>query len=302
MKRRKKITNFYIEDVSGVHVVNIVNGVDSPVTGSYNMVISNASEITGNNNLIKTDSLKVEGNYNLAAATVEFNTEGFESKIIGHANFISGDFSDSEITGNYNSIFGGGGNNSITGTSSDPAQHNFVCGSNNTLTNSENCLTFGKNHTISNFNRAALFGQGLTATRNNQVIVGSYNNDQKGPFIVANGSSTVPSSDPVSNVSVDSPVNVSSFDTAKQYYASNGSTIVRIFNTGNGWTTNSNLLKVVDSQFVSTDGDWDIYETNKFNALTVYAGGTVEVGHNPVGPMDVVTKHYLEYALLNGEW
>lgn len=32
MKRRKKITNFYIEDVSGVHVVNIVNGVNHILT------------------------------------------------------------------------------------------------------------------------------------------------------------------------------------------------------------------------------------------------------------------------------
>ena len=32
MKRRKKITNFYIEDVSGVHVVNIVNGANHILT------------------------------------------------------------------------------------------------------------------------------------------------------------------------------------------------------------------------------------------------------------------------------
>jgi hypothetical protein len=36
--------------------------------------------------------------------------------------------------------------------------------------------------------------------------------------------------------------------------------------------------------------------------MIVYKEGTVTIGHDPIGPMDVVTKHYLEEVLLNGTW
>jgi hypothetical protein len=75
-------------------------------------------------------------------------------------------------------------------------------------------------------------GIGLTATRDNQLIVGSYNDESK----------------------------------------------VGIFAIGNG---------TADSHS---------------NAMIVYKEGTVTIGHDPIGPMDVVTKQYLENALLAGQW
>jgi hypothetical protein len=36
--------------------------------------------------------------------------------------------------------------------------------------------------------------------------------------------------------------------------------------------------------------------------MIVYKEGTVTIGHDPIGPMDVVTKQYLENALLAGQW
>jgi hypothetical protein len=146
---------------------------------------------------------------------------------------MAGDLTGSTITGNYNTILCGGGQNSITGTTGDPCQHNVILGSTTTLTSAENCLTLGRANTINNHDRAVLMGIGLTATRDNQLVVGSYNDETKkgGAFVVANGSADKHS-----------------------------------------------------------------------NAMTVYAEGTVTIGHDPIGPMDVVTKRYLEEVLLKGTW
>ena len=70
----------------------------------------------------------------------------------------------------------------------------------------------------------------------------------------------------------------------------------------------------------SDDSVWNIYRSNKSNAMIVYKEGTVTIGHDPIGPMDVATKHYVdshtssgsadeeqvraivEDVLLNGNW
>jgi hypothetical protein len=161
------------------------------ITGSYNIVDGATHKVAGLYNIISGRNHEITGNYNVITGTGEFNTA--KTIVTGKANFVSGDFSNSAITGNYNSIINGGGDNLITGddpnTGADKAQHNMIIGSRTTIRNSENCLTLGRLNTIDNHNRSVLMGIGLTATRDNQLIVGSYNDDGKkgGIFVVGNG-------------------------------------------------------------------------------------------------------------------
>lgn len=228
-------TNYIKKGTSGDSVGNILVGSSVSVTGSYNMVDGATHTITGLYNIVSGRNHEIAGDYNVITGTGEFGTA--KTVVTGKGNFVSGDFSSSTISGNYNSIICGGGNNTITGddpiSGTDKSQHNIIIGSTTTITKSESCLTLGRNNTITNHNRTVLLGLGLTATRDNQLIVGSYNDETKtgGAFVVGNGTA--------------------------------------------------------DSHS---------------NAMTVYAEGTVTIGHDPIGPMDVVTKHYLEEVLLKGTW
>lgn len=254
-----KILNLYDISTTGSES-SITNGRNtsigtgiklSQIFGSGHTIGNNlsASSVRGQNHTISADVNHVDvsgyrntvnGDYNTIHGT-EFNVTGTHNvtfgvggncAINGKANMMAGDLTGSTITGNYNTILCGGGQNSLTGTTADPCQHNVILGSTTTLTSAENCLTLGRANTINNHDRAVLMGIGLTATRDNQLIVGSYNDESK----------------------------------------------VGIFAIGNG---------TADSHS---------------NAMIVYKEGTVTIGHDPIGPMDVVTKQYLENALLAGQW
>jgi hypothetical protein len=148
---------------------NDISGLKNTVNGDYNTIHGTEFNVTGTHN-------------------VTFGVGG-KCTINGKANMMAGDLTGSIITGNYNTILCGGGQNTITGTDKDPCQHNVILGSTTTLTSTENCLTLGRLNTINNYDRAVLMGIGLTATRDNQLIIGSYNDDSKkaGIFVVGNG-------------------------------------------------------------------------------------------------------------------
>ena len=278
----QKILNLYDITTTGSES-SITNGrlTGNPGTGiKYSQVFGNghtignnlsSSLIRGQNHTIGSDvnHVDVSGYKNTLANGADYNTihgtefnvtgthnvtfgVGGNCTINGKANMMAGDLTGSTITGNYNTILCGGGQNTITGTASDPCQHNVILGSTTTLTSAENCLTLGRLNTINNHDRAVLMGIGLTATRDNQFIVGSYNDETKtgGAFVVGNGSAG-----------------------------------------------------------------------NHSNAMIVYNEGTVTIGHDPIGPMDVATKQYVdshsggsggvdeeqvraivEDVLLNGNW
>jgi hypothetical protein len=175
-------------------------------------------------------------------------------------------------------------------------------------------------------------GIGLTATRDNQLIVGSYNDETKtgGAFVVGNGSETydertvyphtyydfsdvhylalgepgspVPgdvfsyfvSGELIGKIEILSPDELPGgqqvYITGDKLYWQSGD--VHVKNTG----------RISD---ISTSEDIVVYknlQANHSNAMTVYKEGTVTIGHDPIGPMDVVTKQYLENALLAGQW
>jgi hypothetical protein len=298
-----------------------VNHVD--VSG-YKNTLANGADY----NTIHGTEFNVTGTHN-----VTFGVGG-NCIINGKANMMAGDLTGSTITGNYNTILCGGGQNSITGTTSDPCQHNVILGSTTTLTSAENCLTLGRLNTINNHDRAVLMGIGLTATRDNQLIVGSYNDENRkgGVFIVGNGlNDEVVRLNTDYIVSAGMEIHTGDWLTTSNYYAENISTgeIVHITKTANGWMPNSNVLKFYsfdngDSkvEYIQPvdDSQWNFYRTNKSNAMIVYKEGTVTIGHDPIGPMDVATKQYVdshsssggvdeeqvraivEDVLLNGAW
>ena len=268
---------------------NDISGLKNTVNGDYNTIHGTEFNVTGTHN-------------------VTFGVGG-KCTINGKANMMAGDLTGSTITGNYNTILCGGGQNSLTGTTDDPCQHNVVLGSTTTLISAENCLTLGRLNTINNHDRAVLMGIGLTATRDNQLIVGSYNDDSRtgGVFVVGNGTSN--SDLHIGSMGYGYELYIYDWSTTSNYYAKDRITnkIVRIFYTSAGWATSSNEVQIYSDDSVTyimptNEHDWDVYLSGKSNAMTVYKEGTVTIGHDPIGPMDVVTKQYLENALLAGQW
>jgi len=220
-------TDYLRRGESGESIGNLMIGSSLDVTGSYNLIDGSLHLVKGTYNIISGKNHEIEGNYNVITGTGEF--ADVKTKVKGKANFVSGDFSNSSIVGNYNSIINGGGDNIITGddpeAGADKAQHNMIIGSTTTITNSENCLSLGRLNTINNHNRSVLMGLGLTATRDNQLIIGSYNDESKTGGILVVGS-----------------------------------------------------------------GSTDEHK----NAMIVYKEGTVTIGSDPIGDMDVATKHYVD--------
>jgi hypothetical protein len=335
----------------------------SQVFGSGHTIGNNlsASLIRGQNHKIGADvnHVDVSGYKNTLADGADYNTiHGTEFNITGthnvtfgvggncvingKANMMAGDLTGSTITGNYNTILCGGGQNSITGTTADPCQHNVVLGSTTTLTSAENCLTLGRLNTINNHDRAALMGIGLTATRDNQLIVGSYNDATKtgGAFVVGNGSADWSIQDSyfagqyithsifveTSYKNGDTLTIITSDGVVRDVltFIDNGLDTIFTSKTGEAllsYGTPDLIISSDSSVHIENPLQCTVYKNLKpSNAMIVYKEGTVTIGHDPIGPMDVATKQYVdshsssggvdeeqvraivEDVLLNGAW
>ena len=299
---------------------SFVRGNDHTVNADVSMsdVSGYRNNITGSYHTIHGTEFVVSGSHN-----VTFGVGG-GCAINGQANMVAGDLRGTTISGNYNTILCGGGSNTITGTAQDPCQHNVILGSTTTLVNSENCLTLGRSNTINNHNRSVLMGIGLTATRDNQLVVGAYNDSAKagGAFVVANGKATGWTLDTNSTYFyadneyrhdiLDNP------NTTYEYRLADGTSMGTVVYNGELSFTCTGYMSVdtssnsIDYPCIEVHCDYlvdgepvlgvAVYEYKTSNAMTVYSEGTVTIGHDPIGPMDVVTKQYLENALLTGKW